>query len=213
MNIPEIINNEDGWYEGDLKHYFKAVFRQNRGNNNPYHSIRHLLHVLWECHDAIQHLEVGKFPGENRALMIAALLHDANHIGKIGNDCENIEESVKFLREIATPEDQESGVIDLAVSYIWGTEYSKGHVRAALSEHHKILRDADLAQVTSSAWLRIIIFGLAAEVGISPEAMLRSQEVFLTSIKFESVWGRGKFPPLVVQRIEEARDLIAILDS
>ena len=49
-NIPAILLNREGLYEGNLTHYFRAMVRFARNLDNPYHNGRHMLHVLWLCH-------------------------------------------------------------------------------------------------------------------------------------------------------------------
>lgn len=212
-SIVPIIKNDAKAYEGDLRHYFKIIFHENKGNANSYHGIRHLLHVLWECHDAIQYYENSIYRNrfQNRALLIAAMFHDAMHCGRIGNDDINIELAIRLLKKHALPQDIEDGTINCACLYIKSTEYDKKHVREANNEYEKVLRDADISQVFSSAWLRIVLFGLSQEIGISPEEMLLSQESFLSSIQFESEWGKFKFDRAIKEKIIEVKELIQIL--
>lgn len=44
-DIPEIIGNDRGLYEGDLTGYFRALNFHATNLTRPYHNLRHLLHV------------------------------------------------------------------------------------------------------------------------------------------------------------------------
>ena len=56
-DVPEIIRNEENLYEGDLIHYLRTLFFKARNLNNPYHNLRHTLHVLWLCHKACRYYQ------------------------------------------------------------------------------------------------------------------------------------------------------------
>jgi hypothetical protein len=56
-DIPKIINNESRLYEGDLMFYFRTLFFRSNNLYNPYHNFRHMLHVLWLCHEACRYYQ------------------------------------------------------------------------------------------------------------------------------------------------------------
>lgn len=212
----EAINNTEGWYEGDMKHYFKCLFN-SRGANNPYHNIRHSVDVFLKGYDAVKyyatkpHPPIIKSNREARNLLIACLVHDFNHTGRAGNDDLNIELAIRSLKNIILPQDK---VHTKTISNILRqTEFGpKGHVVKQPCFYGAIIRDADLSQACSPAWIRLVIFGLAAEMQVTPEIMLRGQVSFLSNLKFESEWGREKFAPLIAEKIKEAEQLVDILD-
>src|SRR5580704_3760633 len=80
-DLPEIIGNEKGLYEGDLIFYFQTLFFRSSNLHNPYHNFRHMLHVLWLCYKACLHYEKKLTPREMRNLLVAALFHDFDHPG------------------------------------------------------------------------------------------------------------------------------------
>ena len=59
--LPEIIRNDAGLYEGDLKVYFKAVFTNAQNLQKGYHNFRHMFHVVWLCYQAIAFYEAMQF--------------------------------------------------------------------------------------------------------------------------------------------------------
>src|SRR5947209_20057627 len=78
-DIPEIIGNEEGLYEGDLTHYFRVLFFKAGNLTNPYHNLRHTLHVLWLCYKACRYYRDGLTPRRMRILLFAALFQDFDH--------------------------------------------------------------------------------------------------------------------------------------
>lgn len=210
--LSDIINNTEGLYHGDLKYYFKCLFN-SRGANNPFHGIRHSCDVFIKCHDAIKYyIEAGR-PTDlwtNRALLISALFHDFNHPGRAGNDDLNLQFAIRALKKSVLPEDDR--IIDVASKYISLTEFGPdGHVWPAYTIEAQILRDADISQVCSQAWIRLVLFGLSAEMGLSPEQMLKMQSEFLGKVSFETEWARVRFGNAIKEKIAEAEELVKIL--
>jgi len=77
----------------------------------------------------------------------------------------------------------------------------------------QILRDADLSQALSPAWIQQTVFGLAAEWGKSPLEALKAEEVFHSNLKFCTVWAKNKFPNDAIQKkAVEARELLELLE-
>lgn len=211
--LSSIINNDEGLYEGNLRHYFKGIF-YSRGANNPYHNIRHSCDVVLKCYEALKFYKDKGEPiplRDARSLLCAAIAHDLNHSGRAGNDDLNIQLAIRSWTKLCLVEDQDLNV----VWHIRATEFGPtGHVYAFDNDPLtlKILRDADLSQICSVAWIRMIIFGLSEEMNMLPIDMLRMQETFLSKVRFESEWGQ-RFAPLIQEKIEESRELIEILDS
>lgn len=215
--LTSIINNEEKLYEGDLRHYFRSIFF-SRGANNPYHNIRHGVFILEVCYDAIKYYRYHNYGAieetllDNRALLIGGLLHDADHSGRSGNDDLNIELACRFLDKVCLEEDRQ--IKNKIKKYFRSTEFGpNGHVYTAKSEYEKVLRDADLSQIAEPSWLRMILFGLAKEMQVAPIQMLTMQESFLSNVRFESRWGKQKFGNAIKDKIEEAKELVKILEN
>jgi hypothetical protein len=80
-DIPKIIANHARLYKGDLIPYFRTIFFSATNLENPYHNLRHMLHVTWLCHQACAYYRAELTPLQIRELLIAALFHDFNHPG------------------------------------------------------------------------------------------------------------------------------------
>src|SRR5215469_62698 len=80
-DIPEIIGNDRGLYEGDLAAYFRALIFHATNLVRPYHNLRHMLHVTWLCYQAAEFYRDRMTPRQIRNLLIAALFHDFDHPG------------------------------------------------------------------------------------------------------------------------------------
>ncbi len=183
---------------GPLWNYLRILW-DSSGNLNAYHGIIHTLSVLTKCYSALSYYDDGEIK-HPRELMISAMIHDRNHIGKKQLDHLNIEVALSgiesFIFEIK--DDVNYIVIEELVR---STEFSPvGHVVKAVTEEQKILRDADVTQgqVFDATSFGLILFGLAKEAGISPTEMLKGQEKFLSSFKPASVWGKSVFTPELI---------------
>lgn len=209
-SLPQIIVNHEGLYEGTLVEYFQALFHLGKNLNAPYHNFRHCTHVLYLCHEAARfYSATGELSKrEVRNMLVAALFHDFNHSGSAGDDANNIEQAISALKEFLLPEDKP--FFNEIALLITGTQYPYALSEEDLPFAGWILRDADLMQAFSMAWIQQVIFGLAAEWGKSPQEVLAMQPGFLGNIKFLTDWGRGEVPEeAVALKINEA---IALLD-
>lgn len=210
ISLPEIIQNKNGLYEGDLKCYFKIIFYRAHNLLNPYHNFRHIFHVVGLCYQACIFYEKELSPREMRNLLIAAMFHDFNHPGRMGNDDLNIELALRGLREYILTQD---------APFIEGIEYL---MKATEFPHKKlaegsleadIIRDADLGQVFSVAWIQQILFGLGAEWNKNPLEILKMQVGFIAGLQFSTEWGKQMFSPEEIQKkLAEVDGLIQILD-
>lgn len=206
--LPAVIRNEDGLYEGDLLHYFKVLFFQAQNVNHPYHNFRHMTHVLWLCYDACVFYKNALRPRLIRNILVAGMFHDFDHSGLMGHDDLNIERAVRgFEKNIHEDDiDHKSDIVFL----IRGTEFPH---TSADSGSLVILRDADLAQALSSAWIQQVVFGLAKEWGKTPLEVLKMQPAFNEGIKFKTRWAQERFPEeLVAAKVSEAHALIECLE-
>lgn len=209
-SIPEIIRNDSGRYQGNLIHYFRVVFYHAQNLELPYHNFRHMSHVLFLCHEACAFYVRELTPRQRRNLLIAALFHDFDHSGAAGNDAKNIAAAIGGLEKHLLPEDRPewSGITAL----IQATEYPHKQPPQSLDLAARILRDADLAQNFSVAWIQQIVFGFAAEWGRTPIEVLGLHAEFLTRLQLHTEWGRQLFPQSAIEdKLAEARELLEIL--
>ena len=76
----------------------------------------------------------------------------------------------------------------------------------------QIIRDADLAQALSPAWLQPVVFGLAQEWEMSPLEVLKGQGSFLAGLSFSTCWAQQLFPQELIQaKTEEVEQLLRLL--
>lgn len=210
--IPHLVLNLEDLYDGNLVHYFKALFFKAQNLNKPYHNFRHMLHITWLCYEASQYYYGTISRPKIRALLIGGLGHDADHSGMLGQDDLNIQRSWRFIETNALPEDRP--LLPSVKEYMWATEFPHKTPGEQLSLPAQILRDADMSQTLSVAWIQQVIFGLAAEWGKQPIEVLRMQTGFLSSLKFHTSWAQEKFPQSTIDaKIDEVKQLLEILDS
>lgn len=210
--IPAVVNNDEELYGGNLVHYFRVVFNYARNLDNPYHNFRHLFHMLWLCYNACQYYADVLSKRQMRNLLIAALFHDFDHSGKAGNDDLNIEIAIRGLRKHIAPEDEH--FFEDICSIIRPTEYPYKVSADGLPLSAQIMRDADVSQAFSTAWIQQVIFGLAKEWGVPPIKVLEMQEPFLSNLRFTTVWAKKMFGEKVIkEKIAEAHALAALLNG
>ncbi len=207
-SIPEIIENTEEIYEGNLGHYFCVIFGA-KNVTHQYHNFRHMLHVTFLCYNACLFYVNELTKREMRNLLIAALFHDYNHPGRTGDDDLNIEIATRGLKKAVLPEDEEhlQGVCEI----IRPTQYPYIVEAAELSLLQGILRDADVAQAFNPAWIQPVVFGLGEEMGVAPIKVLEMQESFISNLKFNTVWGHEMFEQARAEKIAEAKRLLSIL--
>jgi hypothetical protein len=211
--IPDIIHNAEGLYEGDLRYYFRVIHKV-RNIFAPFHNLRHMLHVFFMCHEALRFYKKAGIPIdkiEARCLLISALVHDANHTGMSDEDGLNIEIALKFLHSIYL------GVDILNVPKIeqlvrW-TEYPHKTPVRSMSLCGQILVDADRTQALNPAWIQQCVGGLAQEWNVTFIEALRRNIDFHIKLSFETEWARAIFPPaLVNSKVLEAERYLAALE-
>lgn len=209
-SLPKIIKNKNNVYKGDLVHYFQAVFYHAQNLSNPYHNFRHVSHTLWLCYQACVFYKDTLSKRDMRNLLIASLFHDFDHRGMATNDKINIEKAVTGLKTHIAPEDEKQlGEIE---QLIRSTEYPHLVSSESLNLQGKILRDADLSQAFSVAWVQQVIFGFAKEWDKTPIEVFKLQEGFLNTIKFQTKWAKEMFPKEKIQeKISEVQEFIELL--
>jgi hypothetical protein len=212
QTIPALVHNYEGLYQGNLVHYFKVVFLHARNLDHPYHNFRHLFHMLWLCYNACGYYAAAMTPRQMRNLLIAALFHDFDHSGRAGNDDLNILIAIRGLRKYLAPEDEVS--FEAICDIIRPTEYPYKVAADTLLLPAQILRDADVSQAFSTAWIQQVIFGLAKEWGLSPIKVIEMQEPFLANLTFTTEWAKGMFNhEVIAEKIAEAKALAELLNG
>ena len=189
--------------EYNLEHYFRLIW------NCPNVSVMILVHEACEYH------EIDKVT--TRLLLIAALFHDYDHTGIMGDDSVNIKRAIKSLTLYIAEKDYK--YFHEIQSYIRATEFphqEMAHVDENLPLF--IMRDADTAYTLNERWIQSVI-GIGIEMGLGiadmpalQEKMLRMQEPFMTKVvKFSTEWAKEKYKEILEQRLTEVRDMISVL--
>jgi hypothetical protein len=210
--IVEVLRNDEKLYDGDLAHYFRVLFFHAQNLRHPYHNLRHMLHVVWLCYQACIFYGPRLTVREVRNLLIAAIMHDFDHSGLLGNDDLNIERAIRGFRKHVAPEDREH-LADIE-AIIRPTEYPYKEAASDLSLLAQVLRDADASQGLSIAWIQQVVIGLATEWDKKPLDVLRMQDGFLGGLKLHTEWAQHQFPKEVIQaKIDEANALVDLLES
>ncbi len=129
-----------------------------------------------------------------------------------GDDDLNIERAVRgFLTHCAHDDASNLHTTEIK-KLIQSTEYPHKTNSALESLSVQILRDADVSQVFSVAWIQQVIFGLAAEWSKQPIEVLQVQDVFLGSISFHTEWARQSFGQGIIDaKRKEAIELFKLL--
>jgi hypothetical protein len=216
-DVPQIIRNEERLYEGDLTFYFRTLFFRSSNLRNPYHNFRHMLHVLWLCHEACRYYQQKLTPRQMRNLLITALFHDFDHPGhphpgEDDPDRINIQIAIAGLRRYITPAD--CAFLPEIEALIEATHYPYKIGSDRLDLLGKIIRDADLAQALSPVWIQQVVIGLAQEWRVKPLEVLSAEASFLAGLSFHTRWARHLFPQELVQaKIEEAEQLRRLLEA
>lgn len=211
VGLVDIIDNKHGLYIGNLRYYFQVLLKDSTNMINPYHNIRHILHVLWQCYDGGVYHKLG--PRKMRDLLIAAIFHDFNHSGKsLGKDWEEIEVALMSLRHYILPEDRDRLIF--ISNIIKATQFPCVVPENELTISMRIIRDADISQNFSPAWIQQCWIGLAEEFGVDPINFLGEGNLnFLKGIKFYSVWGQEKFEEQRLKQIQEVETYVDILNN
>jgi len=212
LTVAAIIRNDEVLYEGNLVDYFRSIFFHAQNLRNPYHNFRHMLSVLCRCYEACVYYGEELSLRQRRNLLIAALFHDLDHSGQMGNDDLNIEKAVRALKKYIIFMDERWFVkIERLVRC---TEYPYKIDSRDLDLMGQILRDADLAQALEMAWIQQVVFGLSQEWNKTPLEVLSRQARFHKDLVFVTEWGQQRFPQsLVDTKVSEAEEILALLKT
>ncbi|MEK7641735.1 MAG: hypothetical protein AAB365_01955 [Patescibacteria group bacterium] len=190
-SLASIMRNDDGLYAGNLVPYFQAVFNNAQNLNHPYHNFRHMFHVVWLCYQACIFYKKELSPRQMRNLLLAAMFHDFDHSGMTGGDDLNVLRALRGLEKYIQTEDR-AHLTDIS-QLIRATEYP--HIVHSRSPglSSQIIRDADLSQGFSVAWIQQVIFGLAGEWNQKPIDVLQKQLEFLEKLEYHTTWAQQFF--------------------
>lgn len=211
VTITHVIGNYDSIMSGStLEPYLKALFGST-GVNNPYHNLRHSLHVMRNAYLAARYHSKELSTRQTRNIVIAAMLHDMNHSGraKPGYDHLEIPRAIYGFQQCMRAEDEryQEDIARLIKATMFPVPAQK---EWTLSE--MIMQDADMTQTFGVAWVQQVAVGLAAEWDMTPLEILRNQKGFLSKIEWRTEWGQKSFPPEVIQaKIDEAEAYVSML--
>ena len=205
-----IIRNDEELYRGDLVHYFRTVFSQAQNLLNPYHNFRHMSYVLRQCYDACKFYQRELTPESARALLIAAMFHDFDHSGMMGNDDLNIERAIRSVHKYVIESDRL--ILGEIINLIKLTEFPYLIPHKDLNLSGLIIRDADMTQALGINWMQDVILGLASEWRKEPAGVLCRQEGFLSQLKFHTRWAQELFPQTEIDaKVQEIQYLSALI--
>ncbi len=203
--IFQVLNNSEEFYEGNLWYYFSVIFKAPNVTN-PYHNLRHLMYVMCMVYEGGMFMKYHELFGKRnfRALLIAAMFHDYNHDGKMGNDEAEIERSIKNAKEYLLPVDHD--LIEIVSNFIRATQFL--YVECEKNMGADIIRDADMSQLFDDEWLQQIIFGLSREMSITAVQMLQLQLKFVPAMVFHTQWAEEVFVPIKDIRLAQVRQIL-----
>ncbi len=217
--IQQIITNVGGYYADNLCYYAQRLFTDGCVKN-PRHNFCHGTDVLEAGYEAARHHEFSEKFGKDKclALLIAHVLHDIGHSGRMGNDKQEVKRAIEIIRVIILPE-HEILLPDIEM-FVGGTEFPHdiSFPAADASEYIRlgvdIIRDADMTPLFKEDWLQTIVFGLSAEMGITPLQMLREQPTFISDLHFYTSYFQALYNKNVInQKLEEVHTWIKILEK
>lgn len=211
-DIPDLMENVEGLYEGTLAPYMPIVFKFARNLNLPYHNFGHMFHVMWRGHDACRYYRYRLSKLEMRDMLVGELFHDFDHLGRLGNDEFNIALALQALRKHALPEDRPRlSIIEPVVECTQFPYREDMADTAQLPLIQQITRDADMMQALSPTWIQQVIFGLAEEWRMTPVEVLTKQGPFMKNLRFHTEWAQKLFPPeAIAAKIREANRLLEL---
>jgi hypothetical protein len=168
-------------------------------------------------HKACRYYQDELIPRLTRNSLITALFHDFDHPGhphpgENDPDRINIQIAIAGLRRYIMPADR--AFQPEIEALIEAAQYPNKIGSEKLDLLGRIIRDAELAQALSPAWIQQVIIGLAAEWGVHPIEVLRAQASFLAGLSFDTRWARQLFPQELIQaKIEKFEQLLRLLET
>lgn len=162
---------------------YTYIIKNNKGENNPYHNNGHLYNVFV---DVIKMCEYYDIKGiEEISMGLAALFHDFDHNGTIGQDNINIDNSIKGFHvwySSLDESDKQSIDVDLVEKMIRTTEFPSRPDPETIKE--QIMMDADMLSLYRNNWFDTTIVGLSKEFKVTLEKQIENQIKFVSNLKF-----------------------------
>ena len=179
-----------------IYNHYHFVKTNNPSKDLPYHNWYHALCVVKSCYNGAQHYNLSM--PVMRALCVAALWHDYGHSGGKHADSYNIIAANRaYLNFHLSLVSSETRDYDSDLAHVPGiiriTEYP--YVNSPVSIEQKIMRDADLMQITYPTWYEMCIRRLGDEISVSRGRtvteleMVEGQIEFLQNTKMCTGWG------------------------
>jgi len=162
---------------------YSFIVKNNKGTNNSYHNNGHLYNVFMDVIDMCKHYNIN---GTKIISMgLAALFHDFDHNGTIGQDNINIDNSIKgFYKWYSTLNQNDIMYIntDLVEKMIKTTEFPTRPNPQTMEE--MIMMDADMFSLYKENWVETVIIGLSKEFNVTIEKQIDNQIKFVNNLKF-----------------------------
>lgn len=198
-----------------LEKAFVYVFKNNKGENNPYHNNNHLMTVFYFSMEMAEYYMLSDV--KKVTLGLVALFHDFDHNGKIGNDDVNLIEALRgfydFYRSIEEYEDELYNVraddidTDLFKKLLSHTEFPARPIPTTIEE--EIIMDSDMLSNHISGWFKDTLVGLSKEFGISIEEQLPNHIKFVESLTFYTKYAQD----LHLEKKDKLLDKLCYLNS
>lgn len=181
--------------DGDaLPRAFRYIVENNKSNAAPYHSLHHMLRVMYHCNDGAVYHNLDSKSRIN--LLVAALFHDFNHTQGKSKDDVNVQIAIAGVQAWyhSNPLNETNVNIDKVVEIIKATQYPYVIPAEDLTIEQKIIRDADLMPSLEVDWINTMIVGLKEEMGVESFLhMVEGQQRFHEGIKMCSTWGQAVY--------------------
>lgn len=191
---------------GNYRTITHAVAQALDYNVLPYHNLNHVMLVAANCLELYSLLESRPDEHEQKALIMAALFHDAGHSGGKLLDCDNIKNACKILTEFSKAHPTLPFDVKLSCSIIEKTEFMSGNfTQKSETILQDIMRDADLLACFGSSCLPSQLHGLRKEMGwdVTDEELIQNNLDFIKRTLF---YTEPAFYEkcVYVERVEEA---------
>jgi hypothetical protein len=171
-----------------LQKAFKYLISNSSSNGLPYHNLNHGMTVLKYVYGGVKYHSITD-EDEVKAILIAALCHDADHSGGKLKDNFNVIKAKTYIRMFSEYYQLDVD-FDITDEMLDATEYPYKIERKDLSLRQAIIRDADLMQVYEDNWIHQIIYGLSEELNMDFFDLIELQIKFLESSETNTEWGK-----------------------
>lgn len=183
----------------NIENHYNYVHDNNPSRDLPYHNWYHTICMVLNCYEAATFYNLPM--SSVRAVCVAALWHDYAHNGGKNEDSLNVLSAIRHYLKFhlslssAQTRDHDSD-LNHVPDIIRVTEYP--YVNETFSIEQRIIRDADLMQITfpTSHEMTIIRLGKEMSVKFSREVtnieMMEGQIKFLKEIKMMTEWGKQR---------------------